>query len=235
MALQGGQPRTTGVSDRWLLTRSAEQNSKLPGKLLLPEGREWLNISRVILLIPDVPVQTESVVQMLEALDLPRKTQIVLVELSSAHKSRSKRRHIDMLLACIQQTYPAAYRQSLYEPDWLAAMHAFTGRQDLLIAAAGQHLPQGPFTEESLSQVLLNRLNLPILEVSGIYPPWPSRLRGWIRRSLFNVFPFLVVGVFFWAQSQIGRQAQGWVSTFSIGMTVIVEFAVIFIWSLFLD
>lgn len=235
MTLESGHPGTSSAPDKWLLTRSVARDDRLPGKLLLPEGREWLNVVRVILLIPDVPLHIERVVWLFEALDLPRKTQIVLAELANASKGHARRRQLDTLLTHIQQVYPAAYGKRLYEPDWPSAMRAFAGRHDLLVTTTGQYFSQGALTGQPLSQILLNTLNLPILEITGIFPPWPARLASWITRGLFNLFPFLVVGAFFWAQSRIGSQAQGWVNTFAIGATIVVEFTIIFIWSLFLD
>lgn len=235
MALQSSQTGAAGVPDRWLLTRSVAQDEKLPGTLLLPEGRVWLNISRVVFLIPNAPVQIESVMRLLQALDVPHKTQIVLAELSGSHRDRARRRNIETLTETLQQTYPATQRERLYEPDWLAAMRAFSKRHDLLITAEGLHQPVDAIAEQPLSQALLNMLQLPILEVSGIYYPWPMRLLSWLKHSLYNIFPFVLVAAFFWVQTQIGKLAQGWVGTFAISATVIFEFAIIFVWSQFLD
>lgn len=238
MTLESSRAGTTASSEKWLLTRGSVRDERLPGNLLLPEslreGREWLKIVRVILLVPDVPVQIDPLVQLFEALDLPRKTQVILAELVGSQPGRIQRSQLDLLLARVRQIYPAAYGEQLYEPDWPSALRAFAGRSDLLIAA-DRSLSQSAPSDRALSQVLLNTLNLPILEITGIYPPWTTRLAGWIKRGLFHVFPFLVVGLFFWAQSGIGSPAKGWMSTFMFVMTIVVEFTLIFIWSLFLD
>jgi len=238
MTLGGSRSGTAGFSEKWLLTRGSVRDERLPGTLLLPDslrdGREWLKIVRVILLVPDVPVHVERLVRLFEALDLPRRTQVILAELVSSHPGRARRSQLDSLLARIQQIYPAAHGEQLYEPDWSSALRAFAGRSDLLIVADrsfARPVPGG----RSLSQVLLNTLNLPILEITGIYPPWPARLAAWIRRGLFHVFPLLVVGLSFWAQSGISSRAHGWLSTLVVATMIVVEFALIFFWSLFLD
>lgn len=235
MTLEGSR---AAASEKWLLTRGSVRDERLPGNLLLPDslrdGREWLRVVRVILLVPDAPVQVERMVRLFEALDLPRRTQVILAELVSSHPGRARRSQLDALLARVRQMYPAAHGEQLYEPDWPSALRAFAGRSDLLIAA-DQSLAQPAAAGRSLSQVLLNSLNLPILEITGIYPSWPARLAAWFKRGLFHVFPLLVVGLCFWAQFGIDSQAHGWVSTFTIAATIVVEFALIFVWSLFLD
>jgi hypothetical protein len=238
MTLGGSRSGAAGFSEKWLLTRGSVRDERLPGNLLLPDslrdGREWLKVVRVILLVPDVPVHVERLVRLFEALDLPRRTQVILAELVSTHPGRARRSQLDLLLARVQQIYPAAYGEQLYEPDWPSALRAFAGHSDLLIAA-DQSLAQAVPAGRSLNQVLLNTLNLPILEITGIYPPWPARLVAWIRRGLFQVFPLLVVGLSFWAQSGISGQARGWLSTLAVAASIVVEFALIFFWSLFLD
>jgi hypothetical protein len=235
MALQRSHPGAGTISERWLLTRGAAQNDRLPGRLLIPDGRERLNITRVVLLVPDAAMRADRLVEVLDALDMPHKTQIVVAELANTSRSRGRRRYVDALVARVRQAYPTARAERLYASDWLAAVRPFVGRHDLLIAVAGQRLPDSAFARDSLSQALLHTLNLPILEIAGVFPVWHARLAGWIRRALFDLFPFIVVGAFFWLQSQISSQSQGGVATFAIVLTVMLEFAVIFIWSLFLD
>lgn len=59
-------------------------------------------------------------------------------------------------------------------------------------------------------------------------------LRTRLARLMFNLFPLVVVAVFFWLQVQIDVQNTGLLRTLVIIMSVLVELGVIFIWSLFI-
>jgi hypothetical protein len=64
------------------------------------------------------------------------------------------------------------------------SMRSFAGQQAMLISFNQQRRTIRPFSDEPLSRILFHVLNLPILEISGVFPPWPDRLREWIRRAV---------------------------------------------------
>ena len=61
---------------------------------------------------------------------------------------------------------------------------------------------------------------------------WVGKFSRAVGNVLFNLIPVAIVVVFFWLQGQIGAGG-GWLGMAGIGMSVIVELVLVFIWSLF--
>jgi len=236
MALERSLPTASATLEQQTPSYPAAVGSLPPGKLLMPEDRFWLEVRRVIVLIPGVAPRSSHLMRLLALLELPPETPIIMAELGDdTRASPSKRKMLAALTAQIQADYPAARQQTLQAATWLDALTIFAQDHDLLVCFAGQHIGSGTFRTKPLNQALFNALNLPTLELAGALPPWPSRVVAWIRRALFDLFPFLVVGLFFWIQLQIGGQVGGWPGKAVLAATVFLEVLLVFVWSLFLS
>lgn len=236
MALQRSLPAARKPLEQVPQTQPAAVSSALPGKLLVPDDQKWPDVKRVIVLIPGLTPRADRLTQLLALLELPPETPIVLAMLGKdAHANRSSRKALATLTSWIQNDYPAARQNTIQAVSWLDAMRTFAQKHDLVICFAGQHVTTGLFRREPLNQVLFNALNLPTLEISDALPPWRVRLLGYAKLMLFDLFPFILTGIFFWIQFQISSQGAGFMTKIALASTVIVEISIIFIWSLFLS
>jgi len=236
MTLQSSLPTTTIELEPEPQIQVSVANRRLLGKLRVPHHQLWADIGRVIFLIPGVIPRADRLTQFLVMLELPRETPIVLVELANAfHSNLSNRKAITKLVASMQREYPAARHMTIQAVTWLEAMTMLVEEQDLLICFVGERSETGPFGKQPLSQALFDRFNRPTLEVAGALPGWESRFMGWIKRALFDLFPYCVVALFFWIQLQIGDQSDGWMSKVFLASTIVMEVLLVFVWSLFLS
>lgn len=62
---------------------------------------------------------------------------------------------------------------------------------------------------------------------------WTIKLRRLGAKLIFNIAPFAIALGFLWIQIQIGASG-GWLAKVEIGMSVVVEIGLVFIWSLFI-
>lgn len=236
MAIRHAHPETETPIDSHILARTVKRIPSLPGKLFAPDGWQWDSIARVTVLVPDDGLRVDRLVRVLNLLQIPDQTEIALVNLATTKgKNRAIRRRMDALVAHLREAYPVAYGRITTDTNWRVALRLLVGRDDLLICLAKQRETIGMFRSEPLSKALFQTLHVPVFEIAGAYPPWTDRLLKALGRLLFNLLPFAVVGIFLWLQIQVGSQTSGLVGKVVLALTVIVELALIFIWSLFLD
>jgi hypothetical protein len=234
MTVRHSHPKSSSISEYWPLVGQAPFVAP-PWRMIAPDEQERPDITRLVVLTPDEGLRMDRLEQVLAALSIPDATQIVLASRSTARNNRSKCRRLNTLVTRLQQSHAATHGQMLEGSDWPGVLRWFTDHHDLLVCFAEQRQVTGAFRHERLSQTLLHTLRLPVVEVSGAYPPWASRLLRVVRRVLFELFPIVVGGSFLWFQIQVGNQTGGWVRSAALAMTAIVEIGLIFVWSLFLD
>lgn len=205
-------------------------------KLFMPHGQSLQDITRLVVLVPEAGLQPGWLKSVLGRLNVPDDVEIALVGLIGANRTdRAERRRLSALSLRLREEYPGAYGQLINRDNWACALQGFTQSHDLLVCFSEQQVADGFSNRQPLSQALMHALSLPVIEVAGAYPTPAMRLWASAKRLLFQVFPFVIVGLFFWLQAQISAQAQGVVYQVAIGGSVIVELGLIFVWSLFLD
>ena len=205
-------------------------------KLFMPHGQSLRDITRLIVLVPEVGLRPGWLKSVFGRLNVPDDIEIALVGLSGPGRTnRAEHRRLNALSTRVREEYPGAYGQLINRDDWAYALQGFTHSHDLLVCFSEQQVADGFSNRQPLSQALMRALSLPVIEVAGAYPTLSVRLWASAKRLLFQIFPFAVVGLFFWFQTQIGAQVQGLVYQVAIGASVIVELGLIFVWSMFLD
>jgi hypothetical protein len=60
---------------------------------------------------------------------------------------------------------------------------------------------------------------------------WGVKLSRFVGILTFNLTPFVIVAAFFWLQVQMERGG-AWLSKVEIGISVLIELGLVFIWSL---
>lgn len=231
MAIETAQP--TNTSERWIMSHPHDFPQ---GNLLMPVGREWLDISRVVILVPMAGLHFSRLQKLLADAGLPDRTDILLVGLQTpGSRKRVVRHNVTSLYTQFRKSRPNVKMQILRGESWQLAIKRCAGRNDLVACPSEEKEAVNNFQTESLSRVLLRALNLPVLELVGAYPPLFDRSIRSVLHLLFGIFPYAIAGVFFWMQYQIQSSTNGITMMVNLAISVIAELTLVFVWSLFLD
>ncbi len=148
---------------------------------------------------------------------------------------RAVRQNVATLYTLFRKTRRNVQMQIVRGASWQFALQRCVVRNDLVVCPSGETEAAGAFQVEALSRALLRTLNLPVLEIAGAYPPLFDRIIRRILRLIFEIFPYVTVGAFFWVQYHIQSTTNGITTMVDLALSVIAELALVFIWSLFLD
>ena len=224
-----------GLNSNSLVGRTAA-GALESSKLYLPVGQTLRDITRLVVLVPDIDLRSDWVEPLLNRLNISGDIDIALVRLNNpASNSRAEHRRLNRLAHQLRADNHAVYRQLVNRDSWASALQSLVRSHDLLVCFPEQQVADGFHNRQPLSQAMMRALNLPVIEGPGAYPSAVMRLCAMAKRMMFQAFPFVVVALFFWLQTQIGQQADGLAYQISLGATVLVEIGLIFVWSLFLD
>jgi hypothetical protein len=141
------------------------------------------------------------------------------------------RRRLIFLAAVTRDNHAVSAEYCLaVQADWLPLLRSFCRPGDLVLCHIEQSAPLLA-RRQPMGQVLVNHLGTPVYVLSGFCSPETDELARLGRQLLFWVGALAVVAGFFWLQVNILQQAQGWMQTLVLMLTVLVEFGALAAWN----
>lgn len=202
-------------------------------ELALSPGASLRDLTRLVILIPKADLLAGWWKPIFSQLNVSIDTEIALVALSRpGGRERAERRRLGALLGPIRQEFPRASSRLLHQPGWQSALQTFVREGDVLVCFPEHSGGSDLAGRRAFTGVLGEAITVPVIEVSGVYPPAGQRLWQMARRGLFNLFPLAVVGLFFWVQMQVSQRPHDLAYMLTLGGLAVAELGVIFVWSL---
>jgi hypothetical protein len=158
---------------------------------------------------------------------VPPFVEVLFVGLGRSTPGSRTERRLAKLTSKAQDLPVVKRRQVVAASSWLKAVQLVARPGDLIVCHP--KLRAGELAEE-----LAEMTPFPVYLLASGRPTLAGRLTRRLGRLAFDLFPLAVAAAFFWLQLRIDAQTTGLVNTLAILLTVVVEFGLIFLWSLFL-
>ena len=183
---------------------------------------------RLIVLIPDTEADYSPVMQRVWELARQLESRVLFLGLCRDESEEPRlRRALVTMAALIQDGWVSAEAKTEIGNNWLRVIKSNWREGDVIICFAEQRTG---LMQKPLGQILESRLNATVYLLSG--PDVPVQRRaGWLSTlMLWGGFAVTAIS-FFILQVKIDKAIQGWASTITLVLTVLVEFWLIWVWN----
>ena len=235
------QSDTTHTPSQLLATPQTEQTqtqgpsqSSAIGFLLIPDGKPLPPARRLVVLIPDVSTDESELARRIWSLASPRGLEVLYLGLCrDPYREPRARRRLASLAAMTRDDWAHVETRLALGGDWVRTVQAAYRSGDLIVCHAEQTVSAWRFAHKPLSHAMLSALNSPVYVLSGFYPEKSPEQPNSTARILSWIIPVTIVAGFFWIQVRIEQLPKDWAHTTLLCISVLVEYALIGIWSHF--
>jgi hypothetical protein len=198
------------------------------GGLLVIYNLDVAAARRLIVLIPNLDVDELALAHEIWNLAFPRGLAVLLLGLCpNPNDEPGARRRLVTIAALIREPRVSVETQLDFGRNWIPILKNFLEMGDVVICPAGQRI--GIFGEPL--DLSLAKLGLPIITLTGLYPPTCKLIPRFILEFVFWAVSGGVLFVFFWFQSQILRLSEEWAKDTLLSLSVLIELGVIWVWN----
>lgn len=215
------------------VTSKPSQSTVAPVPAELSLTDETLNpAQRLVVLVPPGILDESEFARRIWSLASPRRLSVLYLGLCpDIEREASARRQLATLAAITRDDWASVDTRLIVGNDWTRAVRSVYRQADLIICHAEQQVANGRFKHQPLSQALLTALNAPVCALAGFCPNLPPS-QSKSGPALFSwLFPIFVLVAFFGLQVRIEQLPRDWAHTALLSLSVIVEYALIGIWS----
>jgi hypothetical protein len=190
----------------------------------LPAG-----LRRLVVLVPEAPLDEALLARRVWLMASPRRAVVLLVGLAhDANMEASLRRRLTTLAALTMDADVTVEIQVTIGADWLPVIAGQLKSGDAIVCHAGQLARSRLGRTSMLAPVLADRFAVPVCELQEFLPAPPSRRS--VKDVVLGLVPVGIIGAFLEAQILISQAAKGWMQATLIGVTVMAEFGLIWLW-----
>ncbi len=202
--------------------------------LLIPESEPLPPARRLVVLISDVSTDESELARRIWSLASPRGLEVLYLGLCrDPYGEPRARRRLASLAAMTRDDWAHVETRLALGGDWVRTVQAAYRSGDLIVCHAEQTVSAWRFAHKPLSHAMLSALNSPVYVLSGFYPEKSPERPNSTARILSWIIPVTIVAGFFWIQVRIEQLPKDWAHTTLLCISVLVEYALIGIWSHF--
>jgi hypothetical protein len=182
---------------------------------------------RLIVLIPEISIDVNHLRHAMTQLNADRSHELVLLGSDSRGGVSGHSKFIRLAIDLRAQGWRVTSHLLNREENWTSAVRRIAEAGDLIACHA-------EYEGERLRREISSDPGLSVCVLSGVYPTRTQRWLRWVARAIFEIIPLAIIIGTFWFQVQISSHTSGAVNTIAIMISLIFEFGLIFVWSLFL-
>jgi hypothetical protein len=194
------------------------------GSVELPPAR------RLLVLVPGPATPTELASRIWSLVAEADMDVLFIGAAGEGHDDYTMRRLLATLAAATRDGRLRVETRLVRGQNWLQAIRAIWQPGDLILCHREQTVTAWGFQRLSLAQALVVTLNAPVYVLSGFYLEPSLDPRGFVRRWLRFMLPFLIIGIFFMLQVQIEMRFDSGVYYLLMIGSVIVEIGLLAVW-----
>lgn len=194
----------------------------------------WLTeAQRLIVLVPDQPVDDAALARRVWSLAVPRRLAVTYLGLAhDADAEMRLRRELSLLMALTRDDRLVVETRTSAGRNWLKLIKAEVRPGDVVVCVTSHQIHRWGRKPQSVAQ---------LIEASGVYPVLelrdipiaaverPSRLR-----VVWRAMPLVIIGGFFEMQVFIMQAAKDWPRTALLCVTVGLELGALWMWESFI-
>jgi hypothetical protein len=179
-------------------------------------------------LIPNLDVDEAELAREIWKLAFPPELAVLLLGLCpSVNEEPRVRRRLATIAALTRDTKVSVEIQLEFGRTWIRKLKSVLEAGDIVVCHAEQRI--GIWRQPL--ELVLARLNIPILTLKGFIPSMYKSSSTFLRESVFWLVSIAVLFVFFLFQIQILRISEEWVRDTVLSLSVLIEFGLIWVWS----
>lgn len=189
---------------------------------------------RLLVLVPPTLIDENELARRIWSMASPRRLSVLYLGLCpEVEQEAAARRRLATIAAITRDDWAQVETRLVVGNDWTRAVRSVYRLNDLIICHAEQQVATSRFKQQPLSQALLAALNAPVCTLSGFCPNLPPSESSAGPRLLSWLFPVFILAAFFLLQIRIEQLPRDWAHTALLSLSVIVEYALIGVWSYF--
>jgi hypothetical protein len=205
-----------------------------PRALLIPASEPLPQARRLIVLIPNAEMNDALLARQIWVRASARGLPVLFLGLVRTDDEEMRvRRRLITLAAITRDDRTSIETQLRFGRDWLKAVRSIWRVGDVVICQSEQLVSRWGRKPQPLGEVLASSLNTPIYLFSGLYRPLQASRSQRISRFIYETVPLAIIAGFFEFQVQMAQTARGWTHTVLMGLSVAVEFSLIWLWTTF--
>jgi len=189
---------------------------------------------RLVVLVPAIINDESELARRIWSMASPRRLSVLYLGLCrEIEQEAGARRQLATLAAITRDDWATVETRLQIGTDWTRAVRAVYRPDDLIICHAEQQVAAKGFKQQPLSQALLTALDAPVCVLAGFCPQGPSQESKPVSKLFSWLVPIFILAVFFLMQVRIEQLPRDWAHTALLSLSVIVEYALVGLWSYF--
>ena len=187
---------------------------------------------RLVILVPDQGLEAPALAQWLASrVSLHRPSILFLSVVQSLNEEPCAWLQLSDLIAWTNGLPTKVESELIQGKSWIDAVYEAWQPGDLVICQAGQTISMPGAERYPLGVALCNRLDAPVLVLTGLYRESLRRPRTRTAEVAWWGVALALVAAFGVLQIWISRIATGWASQFLLILSVLAEVGLIWIWN----
>jgi hypothetical protein len=213
------------ISLKRAITPPAE-SSEIGGLLIL-QDRDLISARRMVVLIPNSDFDEAVIAREIWKLAFPPGLAVLFLGLCpSVNEEPRMRRRLATVAALTRDPRVPVDVQLEFGRNWISKLKAVLEDGDIVVCHAEQRTG---FFHQPL-ELVLARLNIPMLTLKGFTPSMYKSPSIFLREAVFWLVSVAIVVGFFWLQVQTLRISEAWAKNILLGLSVPVEISLLWLW-----
>jgi hypothetical protein len=197
------------------------------GGLFVVQGRNPISVRRLVVLIPNVDIDEAEVAQEVWKLAFPPGLAVLFLGLCpNINEEPRVRRRLATLAALTRDERVSVDMQLEFGHNWIKKLRTVLAVGDIVVC----HTEQQTGIWHQPLELALARLDIPTLTLKGFIPPMYKSSSTFLRESIFWLVSVVIVLGFFWLQAQELRISEIWAQDTLLGLSILIELGVLFVW-----
>jgi hypothetical protein len=207
---------------------TAPANSSEIGGLFVVQDQSLMSVRRLVVLIPNLDIDEAEVAREIWKLAFPPELAVLFLGLCpSINEEPRVRRRLATVAALTRDTKVPVEIRLEFGRNWIGKLETVLEAGDIVVC----HAEQRTGIWRQPLELVLSRLNIPILTLKGFIPSMYKSPPTFLRESVFWLASIAILSVFFLLQIQILRISEEWVRDTMLSLSVLIEFGLIWVWS----
>jgi hypothetical protein len=203
-----------------------------PGRLLLPERVALPALTRLVVLVPNVDLDEAALARYIWRLAAPRQLAVLYLGWTAGPETEAQlRRRLANLAALTRDEGVGVSARPATGEGWLPALRGVWRPGDLIVAHSELHVRLGGLIARPLGAALLAALEAPVYVLTGFVPPDQRPALHWGARLVNSGLFAAIIMLFFALQAALLRLPGRPVASLLVGLSVMIEFALLWGWN----